>query len=119
VFQDSIQKPVCKVVRAHAHKTNALGARSKRNQSGWWLRFKLHLQCDEEGRRLCLRLTSGPVYDRRVLDRVTAWMSTGILVGEQGVVSQAKAEKRGARGIKLVTGIRKNMKKLATQFDLA
>jgi IS5 family transposase len=119
VFQDSTSVPVCKVVRAIAHKTFAKGARKSRNRSGWWYGFKLHLQCDEEGRVLGLRVTAGNVDDRRVLDQMTAWMASGILVGDAGYVSAAKAEELGARGVKLVTGIRKNMKKLATAFDLA
>ena len=119
VFQDSTPVPVCRAVRAIAHKTFAKGARKSRNRSGWWHGFKLHIQCDEQGRILCLRVTAGNLDDRRVLDEMTAWMTTGILVSDSGYVSQAKAEQLGARGVKYVTSIRKNRKKLATQFDLA
>jgi IS5 family transposase len=119
VVQDSTPVPVCKVVRAIAHKTFAKGARKSRTRSGWWYGFKLHLQCDEDGRVLGLRVTAANVDDRRVLDQMTAWMASGILVGDAGYVSKAKAEELGARGVTLVTGIRKNMKKLATAFDLA
>jgi len=59
------------------------------------------------------------VDDRKLHDPLCAWITTGIVVGARGYISQEKAEELGRRGIQLITGIRKNMKKLASQFQIA
>jgi hypothetical protein len=46
-------------------------------------------------------------------------MTTGIVGGDRGYISAAKAQELGARGIYLIAAIRKNMRKLASQFQLA
>ena len=119
VFQDSTAVPVCKVARAAQHRTLKHLARKSRNGMGWWYGFKLHVQCDEQGRLCALQLSAANVDDRKLLDPLCTWMTTGIVVGDRGYISQEKAEELGRRGIQLITGIRKNMKKLASQFQMA
>jgi Transposase DDE domain len=46
-------------------------------------------------------------------------MTTGVVVGDRGYISEAKAQELGARGIYVITAIRKNMRKLASAFQLA
>jgi len=46
-------------------------------------------------------------------------MQTGIVVGDRGYISAAKAHELGSRGVSVLTGIRKNMRKLASPFQLA
>ena len=72
------------------------------------------------GRPACaFDLTTATVDDRQLLTPLTAWMKTGVVVGDRGYISGAKAQKLGARGIYVITAIRKNMRKLASQFQLA
>jgi hypothetical protein len=46
-------------------------------------------------------------------------MQTGIVVGDRGYISAAKAHELGSREVSVLTGIRKNMRKLASPFQLA
>ena len=119
VLQDSTPVPVCKVARAKQHRTFKEHARKSRNGSGYWYGFKLHVQCDQRGRLCAVRLTAANVDDRKLLDPLCEWIEHGIVVGDRGYISQAKAEELGRRGIKLFTPNRKNMKKLATPFQVA
>jgi hypothetical protein len=119
VFQDSTSLPVCKVARASQHRTFKAWARKSKNGMGWWYGFKVHVQCDEEGRLCAFDLTTASVDDRKLLEPLTRWMQTGIVVGDGGYLSEAKAYELGSRGVYVLTGIRKNMRKLASQFQLA
>ena len=119
VFQDSTALPVCKVARASQHRTFQAWARKSKTGSGWWYGFKVHVQCDEEGRLCAFDLTTATVDDRKLLEPLTRWMATGSVVGDRGYLSAAKAYELGSRGVYVFTGIRKNMRKLASQFQLA
>ena len=119
VFQDSSAVAVCKVVRARPHRTVRDWARKSKTGSGWWYGFKLHVQCDTEGRLGAFDLTTATVEDRRLLDPLTRWLGQGIVVGDSGYLWQAKARALAARGLYLITTTRKNMRALASQFQLA
>ena len=86
---------------------------------GWWYGFKLHVQCDEAGRLCSFDLTTATVDDRKLLAPLTRWRKEGIVVGDGGYRSQAKAKELAAHGVYLLTATRKNMRHLASQFQLA
>jgi hypothetical protein len=46
-------------------------------------------------------------------------MEFGIVVGDKGYISQDKADELSERNVQLLYGTRKNMKRLASQFQLA
>jgi len=46
-------------------------------------------------------------------------MTNGVVVGDGGYLSQAKAKALAQRGVYLLTAIRKNMRHVAGQFQLA
>ena len=119
VFQDSTALPVCKVARATQPRTFQAWARKSKPGMGWWYGFKVHVQCDEEGRLCAFDLTTASVDDRKLLEPLTRWMATGIVVGDRGYLSEAKAYELGSRGVYVLTGIRKTMRKLASPFQLA
>ena len=119
VLQDSTASAVCHVARARQHRTLRTWARKSKNGMGWWYGFKLHVQCDEAGRLCGFDLTTATVDDRKLLEPLTRWMKDGIVVGDGGYLSQAKATELGARGVYLLTATRKNMRHLASQFQLA
>ena len=94
-------------------------ARKSKNGMGWWYDFKLHVQCDE-ARRLCgFDLTTATVDDRKLLNPLTRWMTDGIVVGDGGYLSQAKATELAQRGVYLLTATCKNMRHVASHFQLA
>jgi Transposase DDE domain len=119
VLQDSTAIAVCHVARERQHRTFRAWARKSKNGMGWWYGFKLHVQCDEAGRLCSFDLTTATVDDRKLLDPLTRWMKDGIVVGDGGYLSQAKARGLAQRGVYLLTPTRKNMRHLASQFQLA
>jgi IS5 family transposase len=119
VLQDSTALAGCHVARARQHRTFREWARKSKNGMGWWYGFKLHVQCDEAGRLCGFDLTTATADDRKLLDPLTRWMKDGIVVGDGGYLSQAKAKELAARGVYLLTATRKNMRHVASQFQLA
>lgn len=119
VLQDSTALAVCHVARARQHRTFRSWARKSKNGMGGWYGFKLHVQCDEAGRLCGFDLTTATVDDRKLLDPLTRWMQDGIVVGDGGYLSQAKARELAQRGVYLLTPTRKNMRHLASQFQVA
>jgi hypothetical protein len=119
VRQDSTALAVCHVARARQHRTFQDWARKSKNGMGWWYGFKLHVQCDDAGRLCAVDLTTATVDDRTLLDPLTRWLKDGIVVGDGGYLSQATAAQLAQRGVYLLTPTRKNMRKVASQFQLA
>jgi Transposase DDE domain len=101
-----------------ASDLSGVGTQSK-NGMGWWYGFKLHVQCDEAGCLCGFDLTTATVDDRKLLNPLTRWMTDGIVVGDGGYLSRAKATELAQRGVYLLTATRKNMRKVASQFQLA
>ena len=118
VLQDSTAIAVCHVARARQHRTFRPWARKSKNGMGWWYGFKLHVQCDAAGRLCGFDLTTATIDDRKLLDPLTRWMTDGIVVGDGGYLSQARATTLAQRGVYLLTATRKNMRKVASQFQL-
>jgi hypothetical protein len=119
VLQDSTAIAVSHVARARQHRTFRAWAHKSKNGMGWWYGFKLHVQCDEVGRLCAFELSTATVDDRKLLDPLTRWLKDGIVVGDGGYLSQAKARELAQRGVYLLTPTRKNMRHLASQFQLA
>jgi hypothetical protein len=99
VLQDSTAIEVCHVARVRQHRTFRDWARKSKNGMGWWYGFKLHVQCDDAGRRCGVELTTATVEDRTLLDPFTRWMKDGIVVGDGSYLSRAKAKELGARRV--------------------
>jgi hypothetical protein len=76
---------------------------------GWFFGFKLHLVISEKGELLNAMLTPGNVDDRAPVRQMTAKL-TGLLFGDKGYIDQVLFRDLFERGLKLVTGIKKNMK---------
>src|SRR5581483_557191 len=110
VLQDSTALAVCHIARARQHRISRDWARNSKNGMGWWYGFKLHVQCDEAGRRCGFDLTTATVDDRKLLGPFTRWMTDGIVVGNGGYRSQARATELAQRGVYLLTPTRKNMR---------
>jgi hypothetical protein len=119
VLQDSTAIAVCHVARAQQPHTLRTWARKSKNGMGGWYGCKLHVQCDEAGRLCGCDLTTATVDDRKLLDPLTRWRQDGMVVGDGGYLSQAKARELAPRGVYLLTPIRKTMRHLASQFQLA
>ncbi len=77
--------------------------------NGWFFGFKLHLLINELGEIQGLKLTPGNIDDRVPVPEITKRI-TGLLFGDKCYIKQELFDELYVREIKLVTGIKKNMK---------
>ena len=107
-FIDSTPLSVCHNRRIVRHRVFAEMAMRGKSSMGWFYGFKLHLIVNDQGELLAVQLTPGNIDDRKPVPQMTKnlW---GKLVGDRGYLSQALFEQLFARGLQLITPIRKNM----------
>ena len=108
-FIDSTPLPVCHNRRIHRHQTFAALAGRGKTSMGWFYGFKLHLVVNECGELLGVRVTPGNVDDRKPVPQLTQGLF-GKLFGDKGYLSQPLFDQLFARGVQLITPLRKNMK---------
>jgi hypothetical protein len=107
-YIDSTHISVCHNKRISRHKVfKGLAARGKTTM-GWFFGLKLHLLINEKGELLNVLLTPGNVDDRVPVRRMTTKL-TGLLFGDRGYVDKNLFSDLHERGLKFVTGIKKNM----------
>jgi Transposase DDE domain len=111
--------PVCKNARGTSHRVFKQLARWSKTTQGWFYGLKLHLECDRDGHLTRVAITMGNGDDRNLVDFFTAWMRGGIFIADAGYVDHQRGEKLAReKGIYYLTGVRKNMKRLATFAQL-
>lgn len=116
-FIDSTKIPVCHVKRANSHRVFKGLACLSKSTTGWYFGFKLHLVVNDKGELLAFELTAANVDDRKPVSDLTKKLF-GRLYGDKGYISQSLFEQLFARGLWMVTNLRKNMKnKLMSEFD--
>ena len=108
-FIDSTALKVCDNRRIHAHKVFKNLAQRGKNSMGWFYGFKLHLILNEQGDVLAFKVTAGNVDDRKPVPEMTTGLY-GKLFGDKGYVSQPLFDLLYARGLQLITKLKKRMK---------
>lgn len=108
-FIDATALKVCHNLRIPSHKVFRGSAERDKSSTGWYYGFKLHLAINECGEISGFYLTAANVDERATADWITQdlW---GKLVGDKGYISQDLFERLMARGLHLITKLRKNMK---------
>ena len=107
-FIDATSRVVCHNRRIPSHPVFRKVARRGKTSMGWFDGFKLHLVVNERGELLAFRITPGNVDDRAPMPELTQGL-TGQLVRDRGYISQQLFKVLWARGLQLITKIRKNM----------
>ena len=107
-FIDSTTLSVRHNKRIGRHRVFAEVARRGKSSMGWFHGFKLHLIVNDQGELLAVQRTPGNTDDRKPVPQMTKKL-WGKLVGDRGYLSQTLFEQRFARGLQLITPIRKNM----------
>ena len=108
-YIDSTPINVCHIKRRYSHKVfKGLAVKSK-STKGWFFGFKLHIVIDTKGNLMNVKMTKGNVDDRSPVLQMTKDM-TGFLFGDRGYISKELFLKLLVRGLKLITGIKSNMK---------
>ena len=108
-FIDATSIAVCHNRRIHAHRVfEGVAARGK-TSTGWFYGFKVHLVVNDQGELLAFTLTPGNVDDRKPVEKLTHNL-VGKLFGDKGYISKALFEQLFARGLQLITTLKRNMK---------
>ena len=107
-FIDATSLAVCHNKRIFNHKVFQGLALRGRTTKGWFFGFKLHVIINDKAELVRVRLTPGNVDDRTVVPLMTQSLQ-GLLFGDKGYISQKLFLQLYRRGLKLVTGIKKNM----------
>lgn len=108
-FMDSTSLNVCHNRRINRHKVFAgLAARGK-STMGWFFGFKLHVVINNKGQIVAAKITKGNVNDRNPVTDLTKDLQ-GIVAADKGYLSKELFAKLYKQGLKLLTGIRRDMK---------
>jgi transposase len=83
---------------------------------GWYYGFKIHLVVDKNGLILAWRITTSTVDDRKGLALVWEEL-TGMIVADAGYLGSNWQEAAKDLGLKLLTGLKKIMKKLMSRWE--
>ena len=103
---DSSPLAACHPKRARQHRTMRGLAAHGRGTMGWVYGFKLHLVINAAGEIIQAMLTPANTNDRAPLARE----AFARLAGDKGYISRALSERLLAKGIRLVTRIKRSMK---------
>ena len=114
-FIDSCSLAVCHNRRIHQHKVFAGVAARGKTSVGWFYGFKLHLIINDRGEILAVRLTPGNTDDRIPVPDLAGGL-WGLLYGDKGYISRSLHDDLFARGVELVTKLKKNMKQRLIRF---
>lgn len=110
-FIDATSLAVCHNKRIFNHKVFQGLAQRGKTTKGWFFGFKLHVIINDKAELIRVRLTPGNVDDRMVVSTMTQSLM-GLLFGDKGYISQELFVQLYRRGLKLVTGIKKNMQNI-------
>lgn len=113
---DSLPLPVCDARRSGTNKVMEGLATVSRSSRGWYYGLKLHGVIDEVGNILNVRITTAAVDDRSPVKNLIKDL-TGKFVADAGYLSEELTRSLRGMGKSLLTGFRKNMKKLLTTKD--
>lgn len=113
---DSTKLVVCHNLRIKRNRVFKGLANRGKSSTGWFYGFKLHIVINNLGEIINIKVTSGNIHDVAVLESLTKELK-GILLGDKGYLSKAKTEALAARGLKILTPSRKNMKNKPLQTE--
>ena len=108
-YIDATPLTVCHPKRIRRNKVFRGLAELGKTTKGWFYGWKLHIIINEKGSLIRVKLTPGNVDDRVVVDQMTQGFQ-GLLFADKGYICKKLFLKLYKRGLKLVTGIKKNMK---------
>jgi hypothetical protein len=107
-YIDATSLAVCHPKRGSRNKVFRGLAKVGKTTKGFFFGFKLHTIINEKGDLIRIQLTPGNVDDRKVVPELAQTL-TGLLFGDKGYISKELFLKLYRTGLKLVTGIKKNM----------
>lgn len=110
-YVDSTPIRVCNNKRIKRNKVFKGFAAIGKSTVGWFYGFKLHILLNDKGEIVNFLITQGNVDDREALkDKSFLKKITDSLYGDKGYIGKKLVEMLFVDGIRLITGIRNNMK---------
>jgi len=100
---------ICNNKRTSTNRVFRGLAKIGKSSYGWFMGFKLHLIINTKGQIIAVRITAGNVDDRDVVDAMTENLF-GKIFGDKGYISKELFNQLFKRGLKIITGIKSNMK---------
>ncbi len=107
-YIDATSLAVCHAKRTSSHKVFEGFAALGKTTKGWFLGMKLHLVISDKGELINVAITPGNTDDRTPVPKLMKRF-TGLLCGDKGYISKSLFSQLYAKGIKLITGLKKNM----------
>lgn len=109
-YLDSTKMVVCHNRRIYRNKVFKGIAERGHCSVGFFYGFKLHLAINQQGEIVSFCITKGNVDDRKVVEKLLQGL-TGLGAGDKGYLSKNLQETLAKKGLKLITKVKKNMKK--------
>lgn len=106
---DATSLPVCHNKRIHRHKVFKNLAQRGKTTMGWFFGLKLHIVINHKNQIMAVSITPGNIDERKVLPRLVKGLK-GKLFADRGYISKELFRNLYNKGLRLITGIRKNMK---------
>lgn len=108
-YIDTTPVAVCHNKRLYQNKVFKGLARLGKTTKGWFFGLKLHLVINEKGQLHRVKITQGNTDDRTPVLELMEGLE-GLLFGDKGYIKTELFQQLYEKGIKLITGIKKNMK---------
>lgn len=108
-FVDATTLSVCHNKRISSNRVFAGLAKRGKTSMGWFYGFKLHMLINHKGQIMAVKITTGNTDDRSPVPQLTTGLE-GLLAADKGYISQKLFGELYARGLKIITGIKKGMK---------
>lgn len=106
---DSTSLPVCHNKRISRHKVFEGLAKRGKTTMGWFFGLKLHLVINHKQQIVALKITPGNTDDRPALRTIAKGLK-GKIFTDKGYISKELFKNLLKQGLKLIHGIRRNMK---------
>jgi hypothetical protein len=112
---DSTAIKVCRNKRIPQNRVFKGMAERGKGTMGWFFGFKLHIVINDKGEMVAAHISKGNVDDRAPLDILTENIK-GIMLADKGYISKKWFAKLWKKGLRILVGIRKNMKIILCLF---
>lgn len=115
-YIDSSCLPVCHIKRSKRHKTFEAIAEYGKTSVGWFFGLKLHIVINDQGELVAFKITRGCTHDASMAGPLLQNFE-GLAFGDKGYIGKKLFETLLAKGLKLITRKRKNMKDIGKLED--
>ena len=108
-YIDSTKLQICHGKRTRGNKVFKNISKIGRSSYGWFMGFKLHIIINNKGNIMAIKITKGNKSDLSAAASLAKGL-TGNLYGDKGYISKKLFAELFSSGLKIFTGIRKDMK---------